>query len=454
MRLKLNFEQIIFRLLPSLLILTALPYGTVQGWWEAVFIIYILILFCLRAIRDAFQSSWVWKGKNITLPLLALAFFALLQSVPIWTAADGRFRAISADPLASRFFAVKILALAIYLELLLRFTNSQMKLKILVFTVIGVALGSAVFGIVRELFLAGAAEFVLPALKPDVGFAQFINRNHFTLLMAMAGGLVLGLITGSKRRQLKIFYAGLALILVSGLALTASKGGVFTFIVQVLFLLLLYSFNAFERRVAETDSELFGGKKRIWNLARQTVVSMALFLVILSGVIWIGGEKMAQRFERLPEEVVIKESSTGATRLNLWIASWNLFKENPVAGVGFGAYKYAIPKHFEYSGRFRFEQAHNDYVELLVSGGLVGAALAIWFVIALTKQARKVIGKPGSEARFMKLGALTGLVGVIIHSFVDFGLHTTINALVCVILIAVLAGEFEDKEDLGASLNT
>lgn len=451
MRLKLNFEQIIFGLLLLPVILTALPYGTVQVWWEAAFIIYILILFCLWAIRDAFEGKWVWKGKNITLPLLALAFFAVLQSVSIWSAPDGSFRAISADPHASRFFTVKILAFAIYLELLLRFTGSRQKLKILVFTVIGMALGSAVFGIARESFLAETAEFILPALKPGTGFAQFINRNHFTLLMAMVVGLVLGLATGSGWRQLKIFYTGLVLVIVTALAFTASRGGFFTFIVQVLFLLLLYSFNAFEKGGGETDSELFTGGKRIWKLARQTAISAVLFLVVLSGVIWIGGEKMAHRFEKLPEEVLIEENATGATRLNLWIASWNLFKENQVAGVGFGAYKYAIPKYFEYSGRFRFEQAHNDYVELLVSGGLIGVALGVWFVIALVRQALKTIKKSGLEVYFIKLGALTGLVGVSVHSFLDFGLHTTINALVCIILVAILSGEFEDKEDSGAN---
>jgi hypothetical protein len=38
-------------------------------------------------------------------------------------------------------------------------------------------------------------------------------------------------------------------------------------------------------------------------------------------------------------------------------------------------------------------------------------------------------------------GALTGLVGVAVHSLVDFGLHIPVNALVCLLLVAVAAVE-------------
>jgi len=36
------------------------------------------------------------------------------------------------------------------------------------------------------------------------------------------------------------------------------------------------------------------------------------------------------------------------------------------------------------------------------------------------------------------VGALTGLLGAAVHSFVDFGIHITINALVLFILIAIV----------------
>jgi hypothetical protein len=35
------------------------------------------------------------------------------------------------------------------------------------------------------------------------------------------------------------------------------------------------------------------------------------------------------------------------------------------------------------------------------------------------------------------LGALTGMFGVVVHSFVDFGLHITINALLFLTLLVI-----------------
>ena len=41
------------------------------------------------------------------------------------------------------------------------------------------------------------------------------------------------------------------------------------------------------------------------------------------------------------------------------------------------------------------------------------------------------------------MGALVGIFGVAIHSFVDFGLHMTINALVLFVLIVIAV--YKDK---------
>ena len=41
----------------------------------------------------------------------------------------------------------------------------------------------------------------LPLLKPNQGFAQFINKNHFAYLMEMAFGLGIGLLIGERAQD-------------------------------------------------------------------------------------------------------------------------------------------------------------------------------------------------------------------------------------------------------------
>ncbi len=81
------------------------------------------------------------------------------------------------------------------------------------------------------------------------------------------------------------------------------------------------------------------------------------------------------------------------------------------------------------------QEAHNDYLELLSSGGLIGFAIGVWFVVVVVREIRKNLSVDSGFIRAVRFGAVLGLAGVAAHSLVDFGLHITINALVFVTLI-------------------
>ena len=70
----------------------------------------------------------------------------------------------------------------------------------LVNVIIAVAVASAIFGVVRQTNQHGMG-FGLPLLSPGRGYGQFINPNHFALLMEMAFGLILGIILGGRMRN-------------------------------------------------------------------------------------------------------------------------------------------------------------------------------------------------------------------------------------------------------------
>jgi O-antigen ligase len=103
--------------------------------------------------------------------------------------------------------------------------------------------------------------------------------------------------------------------------------------------------------------------------------------------------------------------------------------------------------HHAASGVLTPQQAHNDYLELLASGGVLAAALFVWFVIVLIRQARQSVTATHGFQRAVVLGAIISLSGVAVHSLIDFGLHITINALGFVILLGILSlKSFEDSE--------
>jgi O-antigen ligase len=97
------------------------------------------------------------------------------------------------------------------------------------------------------------------------------------------------------------------------------------------------------------------------------------------------------------------------------------------------------------------QQAHNDYLELLASGGVIGLLLAGWFIFLFIKGARVRLRSADPFRRAACFGAVTGLFGISVHSLVDFGLHIPINAVICLMLvaIAIVNGRVEkEKQDI------
>ena len=114
-------------------------------------------------------------------------------------------------------------------------------------------------------------------------------------------------------------------------------------------------------------------------------------------------------------------------------------RAHPIAGAGLGAYWAEIPAYHDASGVLSPQQGHNDYLELLASGGFIGLGLFAWFLVALILTARNALARFTGIQRVFAVGAIIGIVGVGVHSLVDFGLHITGNALVFVMLFALLS---------------
>ena len=175
-----------------------------------------------------------------------------------------------------------------------------------------------------------------------------------------------------------------------------------------------------------------------------TLAIVALLLVIALGVIWLGGAQLTTGVESATAEINGVDSPdnteihAASRRRDIWQATWLMFKAHPLAGAGLGGYWAEVPIFHSASGVLTPQQAHNDYLEVLASGGILGAALLLWFVVALIRQARQSVQCAAGFQRAVLLGTIVGIVGVGVHSMVDFGLHITINALVFVILLGML----------------
>jgi O-antigen ligase len=179
-------------------------------------------------------------------------------------------------------------------------------------------------------------------------------------------------------------------------------------------------------------------------LARSTVarvtVAAALLLAVVVGTAWLGGDPLAERVGAVGEEVRAADAAR-AGRAGIWADTWRLAAEHPLAGVGLGGYWIAIRTTHGGSGLMVPRQAHNDYLELFASAGVIGALLLAAFLFLFVRLARVRLRAGTTFTRAACLGALAGLFGVAVHSLVDFGLHVTANAFVCAALVALAAAD-------------
>ena len=447
-RLSQILSAILFYTLLALIALTAIPYGAADPWWEAVFECAVFALTILWMVESLLSASLNFSSYRLFWPLLALAAFGFIQTLPLAFGGDNAtvlgmqvWQAISADPFETRLWVFKMLAITLTGCMLLRYTSSQRRLHALVYLILAVAAASAMFGILRQTSHRGPAGFILPRLKPEFGYAQFFNRNQFAFLMEMALGLILGLVVGGGvRKERLLIYLALLMPVWAALVLSSSRAGILSMIGQLIFTALLATAVRVKRKdhMSNNGRPEHGGFKS-GPLIIRVMLILCLVAVAIAGVLWLGGAPLVDKMASVQEEVGTDKSISPETtsRGEIWRATWQLIKAHPLVGVGFAAYGTIIPQYHEAAGLITPREAHNDYLELLASGGLVALALALWFLFLFARQARARLQQGNSFRRAVCFGALVGLFGVALHSSVDFGLHLTINAVIFIALVVI-----------------
>lgn len=450
-RAQTKIESAIFALLIAFTALAALPYGSVDPWWEG-FVTASLFLLGILWIIEGFITGggWFVEEQRLLFPSLILVAYAFAQTIPYAPAemiAGVEFnQSLSADPYETQRFALKLAAVTLAVALWLRYASGSRRLIALLWTVAGVGCVSALFGIARLSTPKASMALFSPRLAQNLdGFAQFINRNHFAFLAEMALGASLGLLLSARARRAS-FAAPLvaSFILWFSLVVSNSRGGVLASVVTLSVAAALYFVGP--KRAAQNVGKVGEGvatsspasRDKAFKLLRAALAFSLLGGLPLAGAALLGGERLTSRFGDMAYELGIEEARVrwGDRRIEIWSATIELIRERPLAGWGFAAYRAAVTRHHDASGEMSLEQAHNDYLELLASGGVIAAVAVLWMLLLFVRRSRAVLRSPDPSRRALCAGALAGLAGAAFHSLFDFGLHITINALVFAPLVA------------------
>jgi O-antigen ligase len=264
----------------------------------------------------------------------------------------------------------------------------------------------AIFGILQHLTFNGKLYWFREMRYGGIPFGPYVNRNHFAGLMELVIPVALvPLVMGKVRRERWFLVGFFAMLPMGALFLSASRGGIISFGVELAALVLLM---VLQRRAG-----------------KHTLAGGFVLLAALLMVSWLGVKQILERFSSLQT----LEVSVGK-RASMRGDTWRIFLDHPWTGTGLGTLQTVYPRYESlYDGKV-VNHTHNDYLEALAETGLLGGLFCAWFLgVMFLESQRRLTESSHSFASALHLSGLVGCTGFLVHSLVDFNLHIPANAL-------------------------
>jgi O-antigen ligase len=408
-----------------LLVLTPLPYGSVEAWSTALWEVWIFATMILWGLLVVKEGRLNIAANPLLWPILAILIVAIIQLLPLNT---GERQTISYDAYVTSQAAIKIFASLCFFLLFATFINTDERRNFAVKAIIVMCVFIALVGIGQS--------YIGRTLWQRGIFGPFVNRNHFAGFLEMGVGLTGGLLIGrSVRREVMAIYASCALAMSAGIVLSASRGGMLALVAEVIFLAVI----AIPSFISSRRESRPGRRGLILRTAGALVLGVA---AIFGSMLLVGSEGLVQNISQTQSEIEGElPASERYSRRDIWGATKQLIEDHPLLGVGLGAYQLAYTRYDRSSGAQRVEQSHNDYLQIVADAGLIGGLIALVFLILLFARGFSAAQTRDNRRRSIVFGALTGCFAIAIHSFVEFNLQITSNAQLFLALAALSTPE-------------
>jgi O-antigen ligase len=406
-------------LLISLLLLAPLAFGAVQPWARAALVSLVVLTLVYWAVACARHRQLVIAWTPLYVPALLFQLLAASQLVGHNTL----------NLAATRdSFILECGYLILFVMTTTVFANSTPK-QWLRFGQI-VTLYTFLLATFAMMQFLTAPDKIYWKVVPRWGgyvFGPYVNHNHYAGLMEMLVALTAAAwISGQHPRWQWYACAATVMGLVS-VVLSGSRTGVVCTLFEMALLLVICLISVPQH--AKTPFSALG-----------LLLASAAILAV-----WITPPETAARLGA----AVHTQTASLADRMVMAHDGLRMFRAHPLTGVGLGGFETAYPRFQTLRTDFRIDHAHNDYVEILAETGILGGSLVMvaagMFFFAGAGCIRKLSASRGSSICWLRLGAATGCLGMMMHSLFDFNLHIPANAAWFVVIIALVCAPLEPE---------
>ncbi|MGD2116536.1 MAG: O-antigen ligase family protein [Acidobacteriota bacterium] len=434
-------------LLPTGVLVLALlwapwPFGSVTPWAAALLMITGLSAFVLSFAPSIVGAPGLAALRPVAGPAGALALLALLGWIQAATWPAGLTAVVSPEhlrlavaaaaagngsgggagggvpwsvaPAASIRTALLLLSLSAYLGVAAFVGRRRSARRLLAAALLAGALGQLFFGAPR--WFRGSSTL----WGAEIGGGgrlrgSFVNPNHFALFLEIALAVAFAWGFWAARRaareqapERKVLLVAppvlVWFVLFAGVAFSGSRGGLAAAVGATVVQGLLVASITFRHSRA---------RGLAWALSGTAVAVLGVAVVVFIG--------MEEGLGRLADTSAY--DLTWSARLDAYGATLELWRLFPWLGSGLGTFIDVFP--MVQPGRLEelWRHTHNDALELLVTGGLVGVTAAVLGLILLVHRlVRGLRFGTRTEDRAAAVAALGALAAASAHDLLDFAL--------------------------------
>jgi O-antigen ligase len=263
-----------------------------------------------------------------------------------------------------------------------------------------------------------------------VPFGFFVDRNQLAMWLILAISLVVGYVAMHVHARMRDGMAANP----RGVLVALSDAGPLTILgcagVMVLTLAATLSRSGFLGIIGAAlvgASLSRGDRKRVFWIGAAAAVALGAVAASLNL------EGFAQRVV-----TTIGGSELDTTgRLTIWRETLRIVRDFPLLGTGVGTFADTMFVYQQTAREVLFNNAHNEYLQLLTEGGAVLLILGLTGLVFLVKAARARLAGDAGAHRFLRVGACAALTGVAVQSIWEAGLRAPANLLLAAIVAAI-----------------
>ncbi len=394
----------------AVLLMGPLCFGAVEPWSIFALEACAMLLLAVWAFRQWMNGEINVFGNPLYGPMAAFLALVLAQ----WVFGATAYRHVTYSHLLL-YAAYAMLAFVVTQTL---HRSSQFEFMALLFTGYGALVAS--FAVLQGLAPNGKLYWVRALEEGGAIYGPYVNHNHYAGLMELLVPFPLVLAaTRFTDGSRKIAVAGSAALMAASIFLSGSRGGMAAFVAQMVALTVLLA-RKHERR---------------W---KQPLMLGAFLAAVILFLLWVGGNALTERLASIHSEA--REEISGGIRLTIDRDCLRMLLKRPILGWGLGTFPVVYPEFRSFYTTFFVNQAHNDYLQLLVETGLAGFSIAVWFMVLVFRRGTtKLEDWTETASGTLTVAALLGCLGILVHSFLDFNLQIPANAALFYVLCAIAA---------------